>query len=54
MVTNQNIFIKHYIYPNIITHDSQFTMDQKRPEMVTYKTMYQNLKIISLTHASHI
>jgi hypothetical protein len=30
MVSNQNIFIKHFIYPNITAHDVQFTMDQKR------------------------
>jgi hypothetical protein len=29
MLTNQNIFIKHYIYPNITAHHLQFTMDKK-------------------------
>jgi hypothetical protein len=53
IVMNQNIFIKH-IYPNITAHDSQSIMDQERSEMVTYKIMYQNLKMISWTDASHI
>lgn len=29
MVTNQNICIKHYIYPNITAQDAVFSMDQR-------------------------
>jgi hypothetical protein len=30
IITNQNIFIKHYIYPNITAQDAEFSMDQRR------------------------